>query len=141
MIQDADLAVLIRRPRPSDQAYVAATWANSLCEGDRSLGKRDANKLVDRMIDRDDMRITLAVEPSKPEKILGWIATSRMGDRTFLHYVYSRDKMRRRGVATALWSAVRGIGKVLYTMRGPEYRWLAEKHPGAIHIPVEDYLE
>lgn len=142
IVQDADLAVLLRRPRPSDQSYVAATWVNSLCEADRSLLKRDANKLVDRLLDRDDVSVKLAVEPSSPDKILGWIATSWLKPVLALHYVYAREKMRTRGVASALWLSVKRPGaKVIYTLRGPDHRWLAEKHPHAIHMPVEDFLQ
>ena len=96
-----DYRVLLRRPRSSDQSYVASTWAHSLrSTGRAGVGKPDA--LIDRMLDNSAVKVMLAVEPSDDERILGWIAYTAMPRAIIVHYVYVRDKVRGRGIAHAL---------------------------------------
>lgn len=113
---------------------------------DRKLGKSEANTLVDRMLDDAQVKLLVAHEPGQPETIVGWIAYTPMPRTMVLHYAYVRDRARRRGVAETLWMEARtqgerlGLGKIVYTMRGPDADALLTSHPSAIYLPIEQFL-
>jgi GNAT superfamily N-acetyltransferase len=136
-----DYRVYIRRPRPTDQSYIASTWVNSLIQV-RGNTKSEANALVDRMLDDPAVRLLLAVEPSSIDTILGWICYTPMPSSRIIHYVYVRDKLRLRGIASALYRKAWPVdkGKLVYTMRGPDSDRLLERWPSAISLPVTEFL-
>lgn len=138
-----DYRVYIRRPRPTDQSYIASTWVNSLIQV-RGNTKSESNALVDRMLDDPAVRLLLAVEPSAPDTILGWICYTPMPRAQVLHYVYVRDKLRTRGIARELynkaWSMSHVSSKLVYTMRGPDADRLLARWPSAMLLPVTEFL-
>jgi GNAT superfamily N-acetyltransferase len=135
-----DYRVYIRRPRPTDQSYIAATWVSSLIQV-RGNTKSESNAIVDRMLDDPAVRLLLAVEPGSIDTILGWICYTPMPRAQVLHYVYVRDKLRGRGIARALhdkaWSV--DTGKLVHTLRGPDADSLLKRFP-AIHLPITEFL-
>lgn len=138
-----DYRVYIRRPRPTDQSYIASTWVSSLSQV-RGTPRSEANALVDRMLDDPAVRLLLAVEPSSIDTILGWLCYTPMPRAQVLHYVYVRDKLRDRGIARALynkaWSQAHVSSKLVYTMRGPDADRLLSRWPSATHLPVTEFL-
>ncbi len=143
-----DLRTVIRRPRPADQSFIAATWVKSLMMADRGLVKSDTNKLVDRLLDDPATRVLVACEPINEDALHGWICYVPAPRLLVVHYVYVRDRVRTRGVARTLVAAARGhasvsagtASKTVYTMRGPAIGWLARKYPAAISMDIRDFL-
>jgi GNAT superfamily N-acetyltransferase len=138
-----DYRVYIRRPRPTDQSYIAATWVSSLIQV-RGNTKSESNAIVDRMLDDPAVRLLLAVEPGSIDTILGWICYTPMPRAQVLHYVYVRDKLRGRGIARALhdkaWAQSHPTSRLVYTMRGPDADRLLDRWPQAIQLPVTEFL-
>lgn len=135
-----DSQVYIRRPRPTDQSYIASTWVNSLIQV-RGQTKSESNAIVDRMLDDPSVRLMLAVEPTAINTILGWLCYTPLSKAFAVHYVYVRDKMRRRGIATAMMARANNEDrKLVWTMRGPEANWLIEKHKRAVYLSVSEFL-
>jgi GNAT superfamily N-acetyltransferase len=136
-----EVAIDIRKPRPTDQGYIASTWVDSMAtakQGPRS----DLNRMVDRMLDDQAVRLLIACEPTKTDVILGWLAYTPMPGSRIVHYVYTRDRMRRRGIAAALvrHAFPRDIGKIVHTMRGPDADSLARRYRDTIHLPLTEFL-
>lgn len=148
MIAHVDnMSVFIRRPRPTDQGYIASTWVDSITLGNRAgRGERrprsDANVIVDRLLDDPAVRILVAAEPTRTDLILGWICYTPMPASKIVHYIYVRDKQRRRGIASALLrKAFEGkAGKFVYTMHGPDTDAIVEGYRDTIFLPIEDFL-
>lgn len=142
-----DYAVLIRGPRESDSNYVASTWARGLYAVDKRKSVAEHGQLPDQLLNDATVRVLIACEPTATDTILGWIAWSPIGARRVLHYVYVRDKVRRRGIAWALASeAGSGIltdiidrGSIAFTTRGPDARALEQKYRGH-YITPEEFL-
>lgn len=126
---------LIRPARPSDQAFVASTWAFTLCDGGEHCGgnhrraddpqrTRSCNtsrNIVDRMLDHSSVRIIIAAQPTDSDRIIGWLAYSPAARARLLHMVYVREHERRQGIAEMLvekawpsqeipWSTHQGSG-------------------------------
>ncbi len=143
-----DLDILIRRPRPTDQGYIASTWVHSIGRGTanpKEPGHRrtSLNITVDRMLDDQAVRLLIAAEPTRTDIILGWMAYTPMPGSRIVHYVYTREKMRRRGIAGELVRKafpLHGAAKLVYTMRGPDHDSLALKYRDAIHMTVREFL-
>ena len=142
--QAADALVFIRRPRPTDQSFIASTWVDSMKLGTkRSTHPRAGlNATVDQLLDDAAVRLLIASEPSRQDVILGWICYTPMPGSRIIHYVYVRERMRRRGIAAALYRKAfpRDVGKLVYTMRGPDAESLAKRYRDAISMPLEDFL-
>ena len=108
----------------------------------RQLGIRDVNTLIDRMLDDVTVRLLIACEPGDMRRILGWMAYSPAPRTAVIHYAYTREKVRNRGVATQLmrYAWPESPSKIVYTMRGPSATWLVNKHPDAVFLAVDEYL-
>jgi GNAT superfamily N-acetyltransferase len=63
--------------------------------------------------------VTMACTLSDPDTLLGWIAFHR--PTSHLHYVYVRDNMRRRGVASELIRVT--FGEKSFTFRSATERF------------------
>lgn len=140
-----DYRVMLRKSRPSDQSYVASTWANSLLTADRRIDRARVHSMIDRMLDNAPIRFVIACEPSDEERILGWIAYTSMPRSLLVHYAYVRDKVRQRGIGATLLKRARDPEyreqALMFTLRGPDADWLALKYPGAIEMSVEEFLQ
>lgn len=76
-------------------------------------------------------RCTLAVNPDRPDQVLGFIVAEKTGkDEPVVHYLFVKDIYRRRGVSKSLL-AVADIpldGSAFYTHRTPYARHYRGKH-------------
>lgn len=139
----APMHVLIRKPKPSDQGYVASTWVRALCAADRDTTEGAAGVTVDRLLDHPNVSCLLACDPDRPAGIHGWLVWSPMKAIRLVHFAYVRAPLRDRGIASALRSAA-GLDDetrpLVYTLRGPLYRSLSRKYPNAIEQPIEEFL-
>ena len=126
---------MIREARPSDQAYVASTWvASILSVGDRRKSNANAlRRLVDGVLDRDDVRVIVACSNTDENHILGWLCYTRIvsssltvAPRYVAHYAYVRDGERKKGRLAEMMFAV-GIdrGTMMHTFDGPSTKALA----------------
>lgn len=142
MSAETMLELVIRSPKMSDQAYVASTWTQSLLTADRKLTKSDVNTTIDRVLDDPEARVILACEPTRYDVIIGWLCYTLTPTSRVIHYVYVRDKMRRRGVASQLYRKAfpRDAGKLVYTFRGPDSSALLKVWPYAVHLPIQEFL-
>lgn len=144
IVQTDDLQVLIRRPRPTDQGFIASTWVDSMTS--RRAGERSqANHMVDRLLDDPAVRILIAAEPTRTDVILGWIAYTPLPASRVIHYAYVRDRMRHRGIARKLleeaFGQAMGVCRIMLTMTGPDTESLACKYPSAIMMmDLEEFL-
>lgn len=143
----ADARVFIRRPRPTDQGYIASTWADSITLGNVRWDKKRAarsglNVVIDRLLDDPAVRILIASEPTKTDAILGWLCYTPLPASRVVHYVYVREKIRHRGIGAALYRKAwpEDRGKLVYTMRGPDAESLVQRYRDAIYLPVEEFL-
>ena len=144
-LPETDLMIFIRRPRPTDQGFIASTWVDSMMFGQKGGPKHPrsgANVLVDKMLDDPAVRLLVASEPAKTDVILGWLCYTPLPKTLVLHYIYVRDRMRHRGIARQLLIQANrnGWSKLAYTMRGPDADGLLEKNPGAVYVPIDEFL-
>ena len=144
MIAAVDNArVFIRRPRPTDQGFIASTWADSITNGGRER-KGPINVTIDRLLDDPAVRILVASEPADTNVILGWLVYTPLPARLIIHYAYVRGRMRRRGIMTALINkATNGQPKarpIALTMRGPDTEVLAARYRDTIMMSMRDFL-
>ncbi len=102
----------------------------------------DINSTIDRLLDDQAVRLLIAAEPTRTDVILGWLAYTPMPGSRCVHYVYTRERMRRRGIAAALVRKAfpRDTGKLVHTMRGPDCDSLLIRYPATIYLPVTEFL-
>ncbi len=147
---------LIRPARPSDQAFVASTWAFTLCDGgehctgnhrraddpQRTRSCNTSRNIVDRMLDHSSVRIIVAAQPTDSDRIIGWLAYSPAAKARLLHMVYVREHERRKGIAEMLtehaWPSTNG--PIVHTVIGPHAQVLRERFANAVHLPVMEFL-
>lgn len=137
----ADVEYAIRPGIAEDQAYLTATWWNSLR---RAGHKADPGPDIDALLDRTDVRVLVATETTYQPRILGWLVYTPMPPSTIaLHYVYVREPQRQAGIAREMFRRAReGLTAdpmVLYTFTGPAASVLLAKHE-AVHVPVRRFL-
>lgn len=141
-VLSTSLHVLVRHAKCTDQSYVAKTFVDSLMKADPNTKRSDLNNLVDRVLDNPNVRITLAVEPTKPDVILGWLAHAPMGKLRIVVYVYVRNHQRLRGVARHLIESVwpGSNGALMWCLSGPSSKQLLDRNPNAVHLDIEELL-
>lgn len=140
--QTIEQGIVIRGATPTDQAFIASTWVGSLGLVESPRPSHERGQLVDRVLDKAGVRVSVACEYADSHRILGWLCHSPMPSATVIHYIYVRNQARKRGIGSVLAVSV-GLDQgrpVVYTSQGPSARWLQGKHPHATHLPVEDFL-
>lgn len=90
-------AIEIRPARPDDQAFVGATFAEQLERGHH----RDANRIVDRILDSESVRVLIAADPDTG-RIVGWLAYAAIPRVRAVLFAYVRSKLRLQGVVREL---------------------------------------
>lgn len=144
-----------------DRPFVRATWRESAKSSPRydrmswPVYKQTVGKLIDGLLDRSDVQLLGAYSPDN--KILGWLAWTPGRSVSTVHFGYTRheidgDKLRRRGVFTALTEAANLGKRVAFTFVGPKRQrgesvdvalvaWAQEHGVTAVHTPVEEFLK
>jgi hypothetical protein len=156
-----DLVVSIRSVKPDDLRFVGTSWKESHKDApgpDRmpwSIYKQTTCKQIDALTDSQGTRILVAAVPDG--RIAGWICYSPGKAISTVHWVYTRhkldaDKLRRRGVMTALLEAASLGKRFAYTFRGPRHRrsdtptderivdWLRSRGVTAVYCPLAEWL-
>ncbi len=134
-------AVELRKPRPTDQGFVADSWTRNALQGDRKLVRSEVNRTVDRLLDDEAVRLLIANEPGQTNTIVGWLAYTPLPSGLVVHFAYVRERARRRGVGGQLLGrALEGRQrKIFWTMRGPDAKWLAERYRVAIPMTLTEF--
>lgn len=149
---------MIRDPLPSDQAFVASTWARSVLSTgrahhqvphatrrhgqNRSLGAplgRTINNQIDAVFDRRGTRVLITAWDEFPDVILGWMAFEAPST---VHYVWVRQQKRGHGIASAMLRTV-GISPesgAVCTSHGPDSDEMRRIYK-ARYVPLEEFLK
>src|SRR5678815_2074409 len=140
---------MIRPPLPSDQGYIAATWARSVLSThahQRHLSSRtgaQVGKQIDRVMDRADTRALVACRDRDPNFITGWMIYVD-GPRTpTIHYLYVRRDERGVGIAAQLLARV-GVDRlhgVVCTSLGPSSESMRGRFRASVYIPLQEFLK
>jgi len=140
---------MIRRPRPSDQGYIAATWARSMLSchaSQRHLRSRNGQQIgqqIDAVLDRKDTRAWLSVRPEDQDQIRGWILYCEGPAVPTIFYIYVRRDDRGVGVAQELLDAL-GITRttgVVCTSIGPSSESVRGRYKAAVYVPLSEFLK
>ena len=92
----APVALEIRKAWPDDQAFVAATFREQLA---RRSSYRDADRIVDRILDSERTHVLLAV---KGKRLVGWLAYVEIPRVRAVLFAYVRKEHRGEGIARLL---------------------------------------
>lgn len=136
---------LIRAPRPSDQAYIASTWArNASGVGFRAFtpGAKQLGTNIDRVLDAPTTRAVVRHAERDANRILGYCVYADAPGVVVVHYVYVRREARERGLAAELLKAL-GVSRdtpVVCTSLGPDSRLLRGAYKAAAYMPLEEFL-
>ena len=142
-----DYRVTVRKPRPTDQGFVADSWVRNVLQADRKLVRSVVNQQVDRLLDDQAVRLLIAHEPGQTDQILGWLAYTPLPRAIVVHFAYVRERIRRKGIgrallreATANQTSVPRLG-LHYTMRGPDAASLLDgRYRDAIKMDLTEFL-
>lgn len=141
------MTVVLRRPRPTDQGYVASTWVRSATAiGWRPVSGakagREMSRLVARVLERRDTRVLVAAAASDLDRVVGWVAHVAEVPVPLVHYVYVRQSERRAGVCRRLLEhvGVRRDRAAAWTCEGPALDVLRAQYPAAVHLPLKEFL-
>ncbi len=124
------LAFDIRPIADADRGYALDTWCESYKRSPDCAGmnwrmlKRHVKPELDAVLSRRDTRILSAYRDD--DRMLGWIAFSKLWGVPALHWVHTRfsvekggEELRRRGIMTALLEAAALGDHWFYTFKGP----------------------
>jgi hypothetical protein len=148
--QIGDLELAIRQPRPEDQGYITSTWMTSLARfaartsGGRKPPRSDmqrAGRLVDRILDRSETKVLVAVDPHNTSVIHGWICWVPVPRAPVLHYIYVRKEEREKRIGSVLMidAEIDPRRPFVWTMRGPSGAWIT-RWPKATEMAIAEYL-
>ena len=146
--------MLIRDPRATDQAYIAATWARSLLSTHASQRHgsartpRQIGPQIDAVLDRGDTRALVAAIDRDSDYIVGYVVYVDGPAVRVVHYLYTRDHdregraLRGQGVAGALLARI-GVDRrraVVCTSDGPSSESMRGRYKASVHVPLADFL-
>lgn len=127
----APLVIVARLAVPADRKYILASWAEAYKAAPKmrdmswTLYKLHIVPTLQAVLDRPDTRLLVATTPSEPD-IVGWLAYVRGKRVSTVHWVHTRyavtkggEKLRKRGVMSALIGAAELGPRWVYTHRGP----------------------
>lgn len=92
------------------KSLIYATWLRSYHSASlrtKTIPKdtffREHHKVIDRILDRPETKVRLAVMPDDPSVVFGWAVTE---GPDVVHYVYVKPSFRKYGIARALLSGI-----------------------------------
>lgn len=140
---------MIRAPRPSDQSYIASTWARSMLSTHasqrhmRSRTGRQIGEQLNAVMDRPDTRAWLYVKTHDHDAIVGWVVYVEGPAVPTIHYLYTRRDDRGTGVAAALLAklGVTRTGGVVCTSLGPSSESMRGRYKASVYVPLAEFLK
>lgn len=107
-IQKKDL-ILIRAATLSDKNFIYATWLQGLYHGNdwfkeipQDLYFENYQKVIDRILNRDSVFLTVACLKEDQDVVLGYAVLDRKQNKNILHWVYVKEAWRKIGLAKDL---------------------------------------
>lgn len=154
---------MIRAVRPTDQAFIAATWTRSVCSMNHLPGKTSGrfghghamarhagsalwervSKEIDAVMDRSDSRGIVCCRAHDHDAITAWMVYAEGAGAPLVHYVYCRERERGNGLGAELLHHI-GVGMstaVVCTSLGPSSERMRSRYPASVHLPLADYLK
>lgn len=95
----------IRPANAADIPFIYSTWVKSYrYDGDMPKTRNSVffpcyQRVIDHILDRPNNKVSVACHIDAPETILGYMAYEPM----VLHYAFTKDALRRFGIATQLF--------------------------------------
>jgi hypothetical protein len=96
----------IRASIPEDVHFLYSTWLNDVWSKQRGAGLRktlffkEYPKVLDRLLARDDVRVSIATPLDEPIVILGYIVF----DQQAIYYSFVKSLFRKCGIGTSLYN-------------------------------------
>lgn len=137
-----------RWAQPGDLPLVMSSWLRSWKKGTHTRRMAQASYfeyargVVERLLARSDVRVRVAVDDADQDLILGWLCWSQAGALPVVHYCYTKQAHRHRGVLRGL-AAEAGItdaSEVLWTIASPAAKYIAAKVAHSEYTPIERFL-
>jgi GNAT superfamily N-acetyltransferase len=112
------------------QEWKKSPWAG--CVGNHDIF-RVTRETIEQLLARG-ARLLLAVRKDNPKKIWGFVCYERVRDDFCVHWVWTRERWRKTGIATALLREARGDigGRSFYSFRTHDAKHL---FTGWTHAP------
>lgn len=134
--------------READVPLVMSSWLRSWKKGAHTRRMAQASYFeyargtVEKLLARSDVRVRVAVDEHDDNAILGWLCWSMAGTLPVVHYCYTKQAHRHRGVLRGL-AAEAGItaeSEVLWTIKSPAAPHIAAKVAHSEYTPIERFL-
>lgn len=107
------LPVRVRPFREADLPYVMSTWLNHFASSSswakhipRSTFFDSHRPLVESLLRRQGVSVSVAVDPEDADTIYGWLAHEQSSSGPVLHFAYVKNSFRRTGVLNTLLEAI-----------------------------------
>lgn len=130
--------MLIEPARPHDIAHVYDTWLRGYRESPRTAKwPREVyvtyqRAVIDRMLARPTVKLTVARPDDWPEGIVGWLCAEQLADRFVVHFAVTKPHRRREGVLAALLADRRPLGQLTFSHLRPPFTETLKKR-GYVH--------
>jgi hypothetical protein len=140
---------MIRPPLPTDQGYIASTWARSVLSThahQRHFSSRtgeQVGKQIDAVLDRPDTRGLVVCSDRDRDHILAWLLYCDGPSTPVVFYLYTRRDDRGVGHAAALLSRI-GVTRqkgVVCTSLGPSSESMRGRFKASVYVPLQEFLK
>lgn len=102
----------LRMSNVGDINFVYSTWLRSYKHDSpltkytkRELFFDQHQKILDRLLSKEGMRVSIACDPDDEMIIYGYLVY----EPNVIHYIYVKDAFRRRGIATTLLNQLQSL--------------------------------
>jgi hypothetical protein len=153
---------MIRPAVATDQAYIAKTWAKSVCSMTSVPGKTSlrfghghalkrhlgsdlweaTNKQIDAVMDREDSRAIVLCSAHDRNAITAYLVYAVDAGAPLVHYLYCRDAGRGSGAGAELLHHI-GVARstaVVCTSVGPSSEEMRARYARSTYLPLADFL-
>jgi GNAT superfamily N-acetyltransferase len=137
------LSLVLREATEDDRPYIASTYLKHFRTQHpqkfipTKLYFRGQEPIKDYLLAR--ARCVLAVFPEAPDEIVGFLLYEDVMEGFVLHYCYTRDQFRRRGIGRTLLDAVAGVNQLLLTTHATDHfvglQWKAGRGRRIVYDP------
>ncbi len=141
---------MIRPPLPTDQGYIAKTWAQSVSSMSHfkqrhmsSSQGRLLNSQIDAVLDRPDTRGLIVCSDRDHDHILAWMVYCDRPLIPVVFYIYTRRDDRGIGHAAALLDRI-GVTRqkgVVCTSLGPSSESMRGRFRASVYVPLQEFLK
>lgn len=131
-----------------DTGLVMSSWMRSWKRGPNTkrMDSRAywdyARALIEKLLKRDDVKLRIAHAPHDVAEIYGWMCWSVVEGLAVVHYAYTKQEARKRGVMRRLATeaGISPASTVAYTFRSPATAHIVGRVAEAEYYPVERFV-